>query len=91
LAVNGKKEACLIIIMFLNTKNIFLTLVITTVLAELIIIFAVENRGFYSNLIIGITSSTAGSLSVHVVFVQYLLRLHNKMDTAIFIRIETAR
>ena len=65
--------------------------VITTVLAELIINFAEENRGFYFNLIIVITKSTAISFSVCVIFAYYLLRLHNKMDTAIFMRIETAR
>lgn len=65
--------------------------VITTVLAELIINFAEENRGFYFNLIIVITKSTAISFQyasyLHIIW----LRLHNTMDTAIFMKIETAR
>jgi ABC-type branched-subunit amino acid transport system substrate-binding protein len=72
--------------MSLNTKIVFLVLIIAIISADSIIIFAEgENKIIYSNWIIIFGASIAVSLAVYVVYRQKLKGLHGKTHAAIAI------
>jgi hypothetical protein len=72
--------------MLLNTKIVFLLLIVAIISADSIIIFAEEeSKVFYSNWMIISGASVAVSLAVYVVYRQKLKGLHGKTHAAIAI------
>jgi hypothetical protein len=72
--------------MLLNTKIVFLLLIVAIISVDSIIIFAEEeSKVFYSNWMIISGASVAVSLAVYVVYRQKLKGLHGKTHAAIAI------